>query len=612
MTSSIENVILQAQAINPYQPLAPTDAVYGPLFAQAFGQFSPAEQQAIWVSFLQSNNLLHSIGGVIQPIPNDAPTVALFNQFAASSAADIQNFVISEGFHIPLPLTTNPTVPSGGFWGNLFQPLFGTLSPQQQLAVWAYFLQSNNLTDPPPADAATQDLFTQYATNIYTNIEHFILAQGVQVNLPLLNPPTSGFYGTTFSSYFAGQTPLMQQQLWVQFLVNNNLTINAPTLDPTLEAEFVNFCSRVLTSIDNQDVQSPHEVRKRLIMTIAFESLLNMLIALQNTIGVQSQNLIFYGNMQQALTKQMSSVPTYIGKPDDSVKVPTTVAPSSNGVQTTDWASFKFGYNNISVANIADWWASNSLNPPPGGATPFTMTSQATLSNSNTPLFTLTFTPQSGNSAAGSITWNSQGFGSGSVTIPIQPDVLAFSAGGPQSQLQQAITHYASSFEDAFAAAWNNGPNSLNNTLNVNTAFVNLTPGTLNQLNLQAINAITPTSNGTAIEPRSTTDTSSSSSLELPWQHGYVVPAGQYSNASDGKPTVAGKYSDQAAKARGDINSRLQNFIENTRSRRQIIQNRSQQLQTNLDQSRQTISNQSDIMDDLLSNINDIIKTIFR
>lgn len=610
-TSPIDQAILQATVINPYQPLAPTDGIYGPLFQQAFGQFSPAEQQAIWVTFLQSNNLLHSINGIVQSIPTDVATVTLFNQFVTNSAPDIQKFIITEGFHIPATVTS-VTPPSSGFWANLFQPLFGSLPPTEQAAIWGYFLQSNGLTPTPAQDAATQALFTEYATNEYAYIQQFILAQGVMVNLPLLTPPTSGFYGNAFASYFAGQSPLMQQQLWVQFLVNNNFTITAPPEDPTLEAAFINFASRILTNINNQDVQSPLEVKKRLIMTLAFESLLKMLTTLQNTIGVQSQNLIFYGNMQQVMTKQMASVPTYIGQPDNSVKVPSSVTPSVNGVQQTDWTNFKFGYNNISVANIAEWWASNSLKPPSTGTIPFVMTSQATVPNSTTPLFTLSFTPQVGNTSPGSITWNSIDFGSGSVSIPIQSDISAFPLGGAQSQLQQAITQYSSAFEDAFANAWNNG---LYATLNTNTGVVNSGNstqfGTLNQLNLQAINAVTP-NNSTGISPRSSNDTSNSSSLELPWQYGYVVPSGQYASASNGSVTIAGKLSDNEAKSRSDINSRLQNFIENIRGRRQLIQNKSQQLQTDLDTSRQGISDESDILDNVLTTVNDLIKAIFR
>ncbi|MBS0637823.1 MAG: hypothetical protein JSS12_09950, partial [Verrucomicrobia bacterium] len=70
--------------------------------------------------------------------------------------------------------------------------------------------------------------------------------------------------------------------------------------------------------------------------------------------------------------------------------------------------------------------------------------------------------------------------------------------------------------------------------------------------------------------------------------------------------------SDSNAKTRGEINSRDQQYIENVRSKRQVVQDQQSALQSNLDQSRQTLSQQTDLANSIIDSLKGLIAAIFR
>lgn len=482
-----------------------------------------------------------------------------------------------------------PLPPTSGVYGGLFQPLFGTMSQEDQQEVWNYFLTSYHLTDPPPQDAATQALFQKYASDVYTYLETQIIARdNFIVNLPLLQPPTTGFYADAFNSYFADKTVQEKQKLWAQFLYNNHFTTTAPPEDPATMKLFMDFLNSVLGSIQNENVHSPEEIKKRYIMAQTLDSLQKMLASLQDSIGTESRNLILYGTWQQEYTKMMARVPTYVGEPDSTVRVPPTLT-------TATMDNFTFGYDKISVSDIADWWAANTIS---GTNQPFVMSSFGKDTLLNDTLITVTYTPQVG-ATPGSITWLSQTGGSGTVQIPAQPAITTFTANPAQSQQQLAFEAYSTAFKNAFISAWNGG-------LSQSIIAVNAT-------NLAAINVVSPSTGQavTAFQPVSKPSTDPFSSMQLPWGFGYVVPSAQH-NTSDGSITVAGKLSDDNAKQRSEINAKLQAVIENIRGRRKTIQNLAQRLQTDLDQSRTTVTAQSDLLNSILQSISDLVKGLFR
>ncbi len=552
------------------KPPAPTAGAYGTLFQPIFGTLSQEYQQEIWNYYLYLNTFS-------DPPPADPKNLENFLGFASGIYKRLQeNIIADENFTVNLPLLQPPTT---GFYANALQNYFSDVTPAELGQVWAQFLLNNNFTIvAPPENAVTEALFTSYASSV------FGLDPQQTYNFSLLDIPTTGFYADAMQSYFGDQKPLEQKKLWVRFLLNHGFTNSAPPDDAATRQLFISFASVVLDSIYDQNVHSPQEIRKRYIMGEAITSLQKMLNNLQDTIAVQSRNLIFYGTWQQEYTKMMARVPTYVGDPDNAVKIPTPV-----DIDNLD--RFTFGYDKLSVSDIAEWWAANSL---AGDGSPFVMESYGKDFFGDS-LMKISYNPQPNATTGGSITWTG-----GSITIPPQPTIDTFDSNGAQSQRQLAQEAYAKAFKTAFVSAWTTG--------NLQAILNNVNGQNLAQIN--AIDANTPRP-PTGVQPRTKPDASAFSVMEIPWGYSYVV-ASQFHSNPDGNTSVPGKLSDDNARARGEINAKLQNFIENIRGRRKSVQGDARKLQADLDQSRQTVTKQSDILNSILKSINELVKSIFR
>lgn len=151
--------------------------------------------------------------------------------------------------------------------------------------------------------------------------------------------PVSGAYGSIIQAYFGQIDAKDKQSLWNSFLKEEGLSAN-PT-DVSKAADFLAFVQE--NSATQSVALSPTEVAKRQIMMNTFKSVLAMLTTLQNTVAVQAKSLLFLSKLQQQYTHMLAEVPVYT--PD-----PTTIWTPS-----TDPSKFTFGYNNISVTDIADY-----------------------------------------------------------------------------------------------------------------------------------------------------------------------------------------------------------------------------------------------------------------
>jgi len=611
---SSENLVLNLVRFSP-----PTGSFYATVMQAAFSTFSESEQQRIWVWFLQSN-------GYTTTVPaDDAPTHALFVQHL------MRTILNNEHILIDIPQLPEIVPPTSGFFGSLFQVfdgvvlpdpqnnnLPGPLSPIALQKIWVRFLLERNTITPNPVDGPTQTAFTNY---VLATLQNLILQQGAYSDYAPLQPPTTGVYGDIMQAFFSGMSLQQQQAVWVQFLANNHFTGVVPT-DVNTQQDFQKYVGAVFNNLQRNQL-SLHEIVKRDIMLKTFETLLAMLLSLQDAIGVQSRNLIFYGTWQQEYTAMMTRVPTYVGQPDDTVHVPATVD------ENTDFSRFTFGYNNISVEDIAKWWSYNSL---VGVNEPFKMSSMATIDIysadgqeklDTVPQFELTYTPQNG-STPGKIEWHVNTIGDSItisvpdnpdfpfiffhdetvatsvvpvgdfVEIPLQPALSTF-PNNAQSSLKNGIQSYMTAFKEAFTEAWNGtDPNNLTASL----ASVNVT-------NLAAIN-IDPNSVTGTRGARTNPDTSANSALEIPWLYGYVAPQG-----TDTK-SVKGRLSDSDSKLRAEVNARDQAYIEGIRARRKVVQDQAQQIQSTLDSSRQSVSDQADLLTSILKSVHSMIQSIFR
>lgn len=523
-----------------------------------------------------------------------------------------------------------------------------------------------------------------------------------------LPPPTSdvvggSVYGDMLAAFFSTLTDAERQKIWVAFLAQNNLT-DPPVVDVATQKLFLNYVQGVFDSQHNT-ILSQDEVKKRTIMFSVFNELIDMLLAIQNVVGVQAQALALYGRWQQQYTRMMARVPTYVGGESSDIQLP----PGSN-TQTgflpagVDLSKFTFGYNNISVTDIAQWYANNHL--------PGSNTSNQTFEISAYYPFALNPVSSDGNVSMSPFASHDGGAGGtfyiskltfkvvdGQFRIELQTPqfenvkdqkVLVDSEGnavyGPPILLssgtisvppQQTFTAIADSFENDFVSWWNgSGASTILNgyytqTYNwldddsnahsvtvpvyVGTYFTNIhsndgNPPYLDQ-NVFAdyINDPKRNSLGNAIpndnmgdegllynidygddEPgngyafqapqtihkdpvlnqifrRTNYTTDPFAFLQIPKPYTFVAPANNTDSGNKDR-----NLGDANAKSRAEINARDQQYIENIRSNRQVVQDASSQIQSNLDQSRQAVSQQADLLTSIIDSLKGMIASIFR
>jgi hypothetical protein len=159
-----------------------------------------------------------------------------------------------------------------------------------------------------------------------------------------------------------------QAKLWADFLATDAAapyidpeTKNIPepaASSPEVQALYLKFLQGKLSAVyvsESANALSPKEVQARFTMLQAFAIVLAMLKALQNCMKEQSQLLGFYTNWQKEYTKMMTATPIY--GPVDNAKII---------VKTTDFGNTTLGYGKISINQIVDYLLSKL--PPSGNA----------------------------------------------------------------------------------------------------------------------------------------------------------------------------------------------------------------------------------------------------
>jgi len=481
-----------------------------------------------------------------------------------------------------------------------------------------------------------------------------------------LPPPTSDIvggsvYGDMLAAFFSTYTEAKRQQIWVNFLEQNNLT-DPPPVNVDTQKLFLNYVQGVFDSLHNTII-SLHEVKKRNIMFSVFNELIDMLLAIQNCVSVETQTLAFYARWQQQYTRMLARVPTYVGGESSAVNV-----------DLNDLSKFTFGYANISVADMAAWYANNHVsgNPnetfsiqamypfgynfnsadPPGNVSPNPFGSWNGGAEGTGYDSKLTFSITNG---AFTITLQTP------VAVPpgtpnsIQPtddDAFLIDADGklvytaPQLIFSTAIPpgtdfkSYVDNFQGAFLNFWNGGGssliNSLSNTFNIHAnddqgAFSNVFNDFINNPDADNRNSPVPQNdkadNGdldrldklglplsiqasqvlNQIFRRTNYNTDPWAFFEIPKPYTYVASANNTESSNKSR-----NLGDSNAKYRAEINSRNQQYIENIRSNRQVVQDASSQIQANLDTTRQSVAQQADLITSIIDSLKGLIASIFR
>lgn len=426
----------------------------------------------------------------------------------------------------------------------------------------------------------------------------------VSVINPFLPPPpepNDSLYGKILDAVFGHLNKAEQQKIWVDFLTLNNLTEPVPPGDEELFYTYLNqvrdseaFAQKVYVN----DKLPPEEVKKRNIMFEVLKSVVDMLLSLQNTVTVQAQNIAVHARWQREYTNMLTRVPTLVGGESSDVR------PIDVNAANPDWSKFTFGYGDISVQDMAKWWADQRLT---GKNDVFTINGPSAINpTSSNPILANTEFAVSANAIT--FTYPFGGFSITPITVP-----------PPESTFDQ----YVDAFQNAFKQFWTT---EIGRVIQASTTgavpfpLPPLTAGsddTINNYGL-AMATIDPGNGGnTALQKqllvlgqiftptKATTDPYASLQIMKPYT--YVAPSGI--TAQDNRLRIL---SDSNAKARGEINSKEQQYIENVRSKRQVVQDTQSALQANLDQSRQTLSQQSDLLTSVIDSLKGLLSSIFR
>lgn len=359
--------------------------------------------------------------------------------------------------------------------------------------------------------------------------------------------PVSGFYSNVMNSYFGYMTPTDQEDLWQLFKQNYNL--GATTIsdtDPLIQAEFVHFVQGIYQK--NNDMQSevllsPNEVQKRQILFDTFDIVLKMLNTVQTTIGVQGTNLIFYGNWQEEYTKMLTKVPLYIDSPDNRATI-----------NTTDASRFTLGFNNISVQEVAEYVAST------GNQASFELFSNGYSSSTGDTSVYVNFRPDSFDIKLVARNEPTVLYDSGFITTSITPGATVTETA---NNLSQAFLQKLGANLDSTFPPYSQIPSGLTVTNFISTD---------------------PLVGG----PASGVQTSG-----VPWKLAAVTVTDDATRDANNAIT----------QTRGEVNARNQQLIENIRSKRQVLLDQSKIVQSNLSDSKEALSQLSDLLTSMLETL---------
>lgn len=518
-------------------------------------------------------------------------------------------------------------------------------------------------------------------------------------------PPVGSVYDEVLGGYFGAQGTdvLMERydqdtmtlvqdvaiddtyrsELWRNFLTTHGFDPDGPFSQITslpdaereaLKIEFVKYINARLIELQTQELNlaSLDETKKREIMFRTFEILLKMLVALQNTVGVIGNNLIFFGKWQEQYTNMLTRVPIYTGGTSSFVK------PTDLTVANPDFSGFTLGYNNISLEDIGDWYAAKVR---AGETGTFYISSDATKAidvtgqdiQTRTALKIVvdpnaTFTGsislvqeliRRNDDPDSPLVFDSNGDIVELGRYDIGPDGLNDLSSTPDETIRQLSdtiqfrippasasaddpAALAALFKKAFQEFYNAlpaqsylegwaTPSASDNLVHIPTLYTRDETGALVELggfpgsdHFRGLNRIpvfikdpsNDANNLPAWRVLAVVNEAGDFDLTLgpnndgiigtvnvPWQHTFNVTEG---------PGADKDLADQEAKTRAEINARNQQFIENIRSRRQVVQNNAKQIESSLSQAKESISEMANLLTSILDSLKGLIGSIFR
>jgi hypothetical protein len=297
------------------------------------------------------------------------------------------------------------------------------------------------------------------------------------------------------------------------------------------------------------------------IMFVVFDICAKLLKTIMNTMSTQSKMLTNIGRLQEEYTKMYASVPTITGDP------------GIVRIDLNDPARTQFGFENISLENIADYMAS----VPPG--TSFVIKGPGAQKTPPESYPTITFEKYP--TGAGRVSFSNAIVSSAGVKI-----------GGSGETIQIPVAEVQS------GTSWSNAFNSLmqryitpTGELKIRDTYWDSNKGTLVIVDLVYKNNQLP-----QIPSPDWEDPFPGLDKDRPetWENNPTT----HNHAESYEAASARK--NAAAQARGEKNARLQQLLANISARRSALQSQAQQGQTLLNQTKEQITQLVDIMQKII------------
>jgi hypothetical protein len=427
-----------------------------------------------------------------------------------------------------------------------------------------------------------------------------------------------------------------QDSVWKNFLVEKGLD---PTLTPasapsSYVSEFVDYAQRVYDRLLTEYNLSPDEVKKRQIMFMVFDLSLTMLKAIQNSIAVTANNMIITSRWQDEYTKMLTRVPIYTANPSEKMRI-----------DLTDPTKCTFGYNDISVKDIAQYVV-NQANISLAAAKETNTTAKAVsfamqsepltyTSPANTTIYVeydttdgwkkIAYTPlKSETTFEMHIDPSSTGTNNGWVEIKqiITAHTHEYIDGAtiqdkdveyPVSEKNYFTFSTTDSSSETFSATVTAATNAALTTLKNSVDLTNPTNPIISHVwvgeNWWPWNGTDGyyKLDGTTKKALTEADViAQSNNFFIPWRdkQPYTVE-----EATDDPKKNANK---DAESHRAETNSLLQQYLESIRAKRQSIRDRATTMQSSLDQTRESMSQQSNLLTSIIDTMKDLLGSIFK
>lgn len=242
-----------------------------------------------------------------------------------------------------------------------------------EAAIWSQFCAIHNIDeDATPSSSDLQQAFRTFVSQF--NGWGFPLAVITSTNTLPSNGEKYDFFNTYLNAFYGNYTDIEKNDIWNSFLYNQGLVAADGTIIPPTNphvllrlqkpfAQFINSLSQRENLAGEVVGISPQEGEQRAVLTSIMGALSSMLNSTQGLITTQSYSLIYLSKMQQEYTTMLTRVPTLVSVEDPTTSPSTTVQlPTGDDPTLWDLSTFTFGYDKISLQEVIDWGIDQAMN----------------------------------------------------------------------------------------------------------------------------------------------------------------------------------------------------------------------------------------------------------